>query len=725
MKTKIHISIILSLAVLSFNFANAQDFWQQLPGPEGGTVRCYAIDGTGKTYIGSYGSGVYYSTNNGSSWVQTVQGIVEGRINTLGVTSGNYVFAATDRALYRSTDSGVSWVTIAFQNVPVYSLVIDASNRIFVSAQNTVQVSTDNGVTWAPSGNGLPGSNTLYSLTIAPNGNMYVRTSSSVFRSTDNGANWAAINNGLQLGYTSALNALPNNTLLCGISSTGVFRSTDNGNNWALANSGITDNRINCFGGNASYIYTGTATGVFRSSNYGDNWVQMNSGITNPYIGVNVIFYSSNNLFAGTGGIGILKSTNDGQNWVRSNSGLNACAVKSVAFTPSGNIVAGLTGGVFVSSDNGISWIQSDAGITNTLLNVVRVHPNGTFFAGSFPLTGTPLSGVFRSTNNGQNWTVAMSGFTYNYNNVLDFVFNSAGDIFTGTNDNVYKSTNNGDNWFRANNGLTNNQVYALAINQSGTLFAGTYGGGMFRSTNDGNSWTAINNGLTTTLIMNLTINPSGYIFAGTYASGVFRSKDNGDSWEQVLSATTLQTWSVSSNSAGHIFAGVLGGLFTDLGCWRSTNDGDNWEHINSGLFDTFVQSLGVSSSGYVFAGTFGGLFRSVGPTIGIISSNNEVPKSFVLYQNYPNPFNPVTKIGFSIPPFTKGGAGGFVTLKIYDLLGREIVSLIPPLRGGQEGLSPGTYEVTWDGRNYPSGVYFYKLIAGDYSETKKMMLIK
>ena len=113
---------------------------------------------------------------------------------------------------------------------------------------------------------------------------------------------------------------------------------------------------------------------------------------------------------------------------------------------------------------------------------------------------------------------------------------------------------------------------------------------------------------------------------------------------------------------------------------------------------------------------------------IGIKKLYENVPEEFNLFQNYPNPFNPVTKIKFDLPKsnLTLSGAKGLnVRLIIYDVLGREIATLIPPLRGGQEGLNPGTYEVEWDGSNYPSGVYFYKLIAGDYTETRKMVLIK
>jgi hypothetical protein len=65
--------------------------------------------------------------------------------------------------------------------------------------------------------------------------------------------------------------------------------------------------------------------------------------------------------------------------------------------------------------------------------------------------------------------------------------------------------------------------------------------------------------------------------------------------------------------------------------------------------------------------------------------------------------------------------------LKIYDILGREIASLIPPRQpaGGQEGLQPGTYEVQWDATNYPSGVYYYRLISGNFINSKRMVLIK
>ena len=97
----------------------------------------------------------------------------------------------------------------------------------------------------------------------------------------------------------------------------------------------------------------------------------------------------------------------------------------------------------------------------------------------------------------------------------------------------------------------------------------------------------------------------------------------------------------------------------------------------------------------------------------------NEIPSAYSLSQNYPNPFNPVTKIRFDIKKSEFRSQNSEVTLKIYDALGREVETLV------NEQLAQGTYEVTFDGSMLNSGVYFYKLSAGDFSETKRMMLLK
>jgi len=98
---------------------------------------------------------------------------------------------------------------------------------------------------------------------------------------------------------------------------------------------------------------------------------------------------------------------------------------------------------------------------------------------------------------------------------------------------------------------------------------------------------------------------------------------------------------------------------------------------------------------------------------IGIHSVSSQIPKSYVLEQNFPNPFNPTTKIDFQITEV------GMASLKIYDVLGRVVAILV------NEQLKPGSYEVSFDGSNVASGMYFYKLQAGSFVETKKMVLLK
>lgn len=89
------------------------------------------------------------------------------------------------------------------------------------------------------------------------------------------------------------------------------------------------------------------------------------------------------------------------------------------------------------------------------------------------------------------------------------------------------------------------------------------------------------------------------------------------------------------------------------------------------------------------------------------------MPGCYLLMQNYPNPFNPTTKISFSIPKFTH------VTLKVFDVLGREISSLL------NKDFNAGKYEVEFNGKELSSGVYFYTLMADDFIETKKLLLMK
>jgi len=130
------------------------------------------------------------------------------------------------------------------------------------------------------------------------------------------------------------------------------------------------------------------------------------------------------------------------------------------------------------------------------------------------------------------------------------------------------------------------------------------------------------------------------------------------------------------------------------------------------------MPSIDGNYSYEVLAGTRDGIVAVLSGGIDFVvdagsGEATEIPVEYSLLQNYPNPFNPSTKIEFKIP------ASGLVTLKVYDLLGREVTTLI------SEELQPGNYAVNFDAVSLSSGIYFYTLTAGDFVSTKKMILLK
>jgi hypothetical protein len=136
----------------------------------------------------------------------------------------------------------------------------------------------------------------------------------------------------------------------------------------------------------------------------------------------------------------------------------------------------------------------------------------------------------------------------------------------------------------------------------------------------------------------------------------------------------------------------------------------------NSGLLDNYISSIAIDGNGNKWIGTIqGGLtaFNETGIITKIVKLNNNLPGNFILSQNYPNPFNPTTIINYSIPK------SGLVTIKIYDILGREVRTLV------NEEKTAGNYSVQFTGNNLSSGIYFYRMQSGNFSQTKKLILLK
>jgi photosystem II stability/assembly factor-like uncharacterized protein len=165
----------------------------------------------------------------------------------------------------------------------------------------------------------------------------------------------------------------------------------------------------------------------------------------------------------------------------------------------------------------------------------------------------------------------------------------------------------------------------------------------------------------------------------------------------------------VSAPSANVIYVcGTQGMLF------KSTSGGDTWikstapttRDLRAIYFYDENQGFAVGDSGVI-------LYTSNGGVTSVRDREGSLPTGFALEQNYPNPFNPSTTIVFHLRERS------FVSLKVYDVLGREIATLV------SEELYAGDYSVTWEAASFPSGVYFYQLRAGPYVGTKKLMLVR
>ncbi|KAF0142115.1 MAG: hypothetical protein FD122_952 [Stygiobacter sp.] len=328
-------------------------------------------------------------------------------------------------------------------------------------------------------------------------------------------------------------------------------------------------------------------------------------------------------------------------------------------------------------------------------------------------------------------------------------LFASAGGI---TANNIAKW--NGSNWSAVGNGF-DNAVTSLAV-----IGTDIFAGGFFEHSGNllinkiakwnGTNWLSLNNGVDNNVwnIMNLAwVHAMATEGNQIYAGGTFEVADglwanniakwNGSSW----SALGLGSGGVDSDVMALAFMG--GNLYTG-GNFTNTNpanpsasvsanriakwDGSNWSALGSGMFGNSgcsVAALAVIGDDLYAAGTFysaGGVYaNNIAKyscsgnltSIGDDNSNYTLPQQFELSQNYPNPFNPTSTIRYNI------ASAGFVKISVYDILGREIRVLV------NEEKSPGHYEVQFDAGNLSSGVYFYTIRTRDYSQSKKMILLK
>ncbi len=407
-------------------------------------------------------------------------------------------------------------------------------------------------------------------------------------------------------------------------------------------------------------------------------------------------------------------------------------------------------------------WSEQNSGIGFTIFSLSAVDDNIVWASTSF-------NNVLRTTNGGAVWENVGASipepngfqpciFAIDANTAIVSCYDGYPVIHAY----VYKTTNAGINWTLVFTQGDDAYISGIWIkpNNEGFMVGWPVGGrwSLWRTTNAGNNWDST--GLYIPEIdpavwsfENSIFYSGNRIWFGARQRGIYYSSDNGTNWvlqdvtwtgyaypsaiwfedpnhgyssadrNIIRTESSGMNWTITPNSSGpEIIKGITGVgnnwwyvRFLSNKIYYTTNDGDTW----------IVQYTAPTNSGYnhITKGRTGGNKLWAARIDGGISVYNGVlgnqpvsaiiPNEFSLSQNYPNPFNPQTKIKFDVPE------ASFTRLVICDLLGREVTILV------NEQLKPGTYEADWDGTYFSSGVYFYRIIMDDFSETKKMVLMK
>ncbi len=697
--------IFLSTFCLT-NLSVAQ--WVQTNGPYGASVCSFAADST-TIFAGTIGGGIYRSTDGGISWASS-NGAMASTYALSLVAIGRNIFAGsgTGEGISVSTDDGVTWRTdnnglppspYGFQTGVIRALIVSGTH-IFAGINDpnaVVYCSTDSGISWNFAGSGIT-SGSISAFATASGGNdsiIVAGTNDGVFLSTDFGSTWESA--GLKSEPIRCL-ALYGNNLFAASYYDGIFVTSDNGATWSTVDSGLTSTQASCLLPTASGLFLGTYDkGVFSYNNDTNTWNALDSGL--PSNEINALFLNGSNLLSGLMTVGVCRSTNFGTSWYISNTGMREYSISSMGSL--GKVVFASTYYSFRSTDEGVNWtpIMTRSALFADMDTVV--------FA-------TADSGVCFSTDHGNSWATSPNdsaplGFQYTA------LAAGEGNIYLGgagmcdicNQGGVYLSTDQGHSW--SYKGLAN--ISALATCGTEVYAANVANGAanVLTSTDGGSSWETV---LSEPYYIQAIAVRNDELFIGTHGGGVIHSTDGGKDWEYIDTGLPDSAFSVSSIlvHVQNVYAGTEAGVFS-LGV-----DDTSWNAINTGftLSSDAIYALATSDSN-LFAGLYGGVWKR--PFSQITAVKQPVPPStpifFRLGQNYPNPFNPTTTIDYQLPSKT------YVTLKIYDVLGREVETLV------NEYQNPGNHSIKFNASGLPSGVYFCRLEAGTYHDTKKLLLLK
>lgn len=626
----------------------------------------------------------------------------------LTAADGSLLVGGND-GLYRTSNKGQQWrVTTSF-GYP-YSAALGPKGKLYLCTSSGLFASTDNGVSWTLSDtSSLP--RNAYRVACNSVGHAFLLTSDPfVLRSVD-GTSWTKLP--YPGTYSSFLRIHPNGSLFV-IVDTIHYRSTDNGNSWTTTKPGFSTTNM-YFDINGD-IYAGSATsGYFVSMDNGTSWRSAGDPVNKGCV---ILRDRTGRLYAFDSGV-IYRSTDDGMKWEEKVAGIDCLTFQSFFTCSNGSVLASTTRGILRSFDQGENWNPINSRFSTPPTALTQAS-DGSLHA------ATPL-GVQRSTDYGLTWGLPL----FPSRLATSVAVSQTGVLFVGLSDSIriFRSTDSGNNWtpLKIDPTITYGRTTFLLTEPPSYVYAATTSG-VFVSSDNGSTWSTVSY-KPTSQIASMKLGQDGKLWVLSTYGYLFWSADRGKTWMQAGSVgfTVGTTTALAIDWAGNLFVGTRSwvgsyGYSYGSGVFRSTDAGTTWMNFNFGIGkDAWptVQSLGTSAGGYLLVGLQDqGLYRSATVTAVKDSQGQILPTTFSLEQNYPNPFNPSTQIRFSLP------VDANVRITIYNLLGQQVATVL------ESALNAGIHEATWDGQTESgvraaTGVYFYKIEAGSFIQTKKALLIK
>jgi photosystem II stability/assembly factor-like uncharacterized protein len=403
------------------------------------------------------------------------------------------------------------------------------------------------------------------------------------------------------------------------------------------------------------------------------------------------------------------------QNTAFSQSGVNEHSIKfqndQIA------MLVGENGAILKTIDGGRNWTEQSSGVTNILYGNAYADQNNAFSVGENGL-------ILKTTDGGDSWTIINAGVTDHLKKVV--VVNSSTVVVCGENGTILTSHDLGGTWNNNTGITTNNLNYVTSIGTA--LYIVGANSTVLKSNDGGDSWSTIafNFGpmnfeaIGGTDENNFTVVGDGYT--------LLRTTNGGSSWLGV----GINQGTINLNDI--VFFNATDGVIVgNQGLVLNTRDGGNsWQisdlqtisagayilNFMSVAFSSLTNGITVGENGTHYFSTDGGAtWSDVLPPAPKQNYNAQKKTTVKLNQNYPNPFNPSTIISYDLP------ASSSVSLRVYDMLGKEIKTLV---NGYQ---SAGSYNIRFDGSNLSSGIYFYVLKANsntnEISKTMRMILTK